>query len=396
MTTIPPDMSEATRLTRTGRLTEATALIKRVLRGETSAAHARAHKPSLAAPVLDLVAEEISAPVTDSKPNPTPDTTATRAEKTPQSFTLFRNASIDMPTRQRAPSALAPDPARYSAETFSNAAGQRTYKLYSPSPAHSGPRPLIVMLHGCTQSADDFAAGTRMNFAAEDHGCYVAYPEQVPSANPQKCWNWFQTGHQSRDRGEPSIIAGIVTQIMSQHDIDPHRIYIAGLSAGGAAAAVVAEAYPDLFAALGVHSGLACGSARDLPSALAAMQGRHPPHAPNQSAPIPAIVFHGDQDKTVHPRNGSDVVKSATAGETYLRDVEHGTKPSGRSYARSILRDSDGKAMIEDWVIHGAGHAWSGGSRAGSFTDPHGPNATTEMLRFFLEHQLSNGDAEPE
>lgn len=395
MTTTPPDMTEATRLTRTGRLAEATALIQRVLRGEKGAAPAHSQRPSPTTPVLDLVAEDVSAPAVNRKPKPTPDTTAAPAETKPQNFTMFRNASLDMPARQRAPSALAPDPARYSAETFSNAAGKRAYKLYRPSPAHSGPHPLIVMLHGCTQSADDFAAGTRMNFAAEDHGCFVAYPEQIPSANPQKCWNWFQTGHQSRDRGEPSIIAGIVTNIMSQHDIDPQRIYIAGLSAGGAAAHVVAEAYPDLFAALGVHSGLACGSARDLPSAMAAMQGRHPPHTPKQNAPIPAIVFHGDQDKTVHPRNGADVVKSASASATYVSEIDQGRVSSGRSYARNILRDGSGKAMIEDWVIHGAGHAWSGGSTAGSFTDPKGPDATKEMLRFFLEHQLPAEQKKP-
>ncbi|MBA4130760.1 MAG: esterase [Hyphomicrobium sp.] len=379
MTTKPPDMSEATRLTRSGRLTEATALIKRLLGVNGPPQPSRASGPALTQPILDLVAEVVST----SAP------TVNTAETQPQSSTPFSTSPKDLPTHQRAPSALAPDPARYAAETFSNAAGQRTYKLYSPSPTHSGPRPLVVMLHGCTQSADDFAAGTRMNFAAEDDGCFVAYPEQIPSANPQKCWNWFQTGHQSRDRGEPSIIAGIVKHIMSQHDIDPRRIYIAGLSAGGAAAAVVAEAYPDLFAALGVHSGLACGSARDLPSALAAMQGRHPPHTPTTSAPIPAIVFHGDQDKTVHPRNGADVVKSATACAAYVSETEHGRVPSGRTYARTILRDGSGKTMIEDWVIHGAGHAWSGGSTAGSFTDPHGPDATHEMLRFFLEHQLT-------
>ncbi len=378
MTTTPPDMSEATRLTRAGRLTEATALIKRLLSVHVPPQPSRASATALSQPILELVAEDIS--------NTAP--TAQAAKTQPQGPTLSSNSPIDTPTHQRAPSALAPDPTRLTSETFSNAAGQRTYKLYSASPAHTGPRPLIIMLHGCTQSADDFAAGTRMNFAAEDRGCFVAYPEQIPAANPQKCWNWFQNGHQSRDRGEPSIIVGIVKQIMSNHDIDPRRVYIAGLSAGGAAAAVVAEAYPDIFAALGVHSGLACGSARDLQSALTAMQGRHPPHTPKQSAPISAIVFHGDQDKTVHPRNGSDVVKSASAGESYVSEIEQGRVPSGRTYARTILRDSSGKAMIEDWVIHGGGHAWSGGSAAGSFTDPLGPDATREMLRFFLEREL--------
>jgi poly(3-hydroxybutyrate) depolymerase len=152
---------------------------------------------------------------------------------------------------------------------------------------------------------------------------------------------------------------------------------------------VAAQAYPDVFAALGVHSGLACGTARDLPSAFAAMQGQHPPYAPSQSNPMPTIVFHGDQDRTVHPRNAADVAKGAAAGKTYEQEVERGTVPAGRSYSRSIYRDPSGKRIIEDWLIHGAGHAWSGGSAAGSFTDPLGPDATKEMLRFFLEHEQS-------
>jgi poly(3-hydroxybutyrate) depolymerase len=191
-----------------------------------------------------------------------------------------------------------------------------------------------------------------------------------------------------RDQGEPALIAGIARQIMREHSIDPRRVYIAGLSAGGAAAVVVAEAYPDLFAAAGVHSGLACGVARDMPSAFAAMQGRHGPYTPARDQPIPTIVFHGDADKTVHPRNGADVVAGAAAGKTYPRHVEQGTTPDGMSFTRSIQRDTTGRSVIEDWVIHGAGHAWSGGSPAGTYTDPRGPDATAEMLRFFLTHSL--------
>lgn len=287
---------------------------------------------------------------------------------------------------------LAPPGGAFLNRSFENTAGTFTYKLYIPSGAELEPRPLIIMLHGCSQSADDFAAGTRMNFAAEDLSCFVAFPEQNEAANSSKCWNWFHSGHQARSHGEPSVIAGIVHQISSEHDIDPRRIYVAGLSAGGAAAAVVAQAYPDVFAALGVHSGLPCGVARDFSSAFAAMQGYNF-FTPTHHNPLPTIVFHGDRDRTVHPRNGAEVAKGAAADGSYEREIERGAVLAGRSYSRSVHRGHSGKQMIEDWVIHGLGHAWSGGNIAGSFTDPLGPDATKEMIRFFLEHEKAEAGA---
>ncbi len=275
----------------------------------------------------------------------------------------------------------------FVARIFSNESGRLNYKLYIPRGHKGKPRPLIVMLHGCSQSPDDFASGTRMNIAAEMHTCFVAYPEQTSSANISKCWNWFHSGHQNRDQGEPSLIAGIARQIMTDHNIDDRRIYIAGLSAGGAAAAVVAEAYPEVFAALGVHSGLACGAASDMQSAFAAMQGRHSSATPNGGKLTPTIVFHGDRDTTVHPKNGVDVVARAAAQGAFQHEVTEGNVPAGRAYTRSVHRNASGMEIIEDWVIHGAGHAWSGGNPAGSYTDPLGPDATTEMLRFFLKHK---------
>ncbi len=243
------------------------------------------------------------------------------------------------------------------------------------------------MLHGCTQSADDFAAGTRMNFVAEEHGCFVAYPEQPSAANAQRCWNWFKGSDQQRGSGEPALIAGITRQIMADYAIDPRRIYVAGLSAGGAAAAIMGETYPDLYAGVGVHSGLACGAARDLPSAFAAMRG----DAPVRGAPVgkdgghtvPTIVFHGDRDTTVHPRNGAAVIARAGGDVQVLSEPQAGQRGK---FTRSVRRDASGRSVLELWEIHGAGHAWSGGSSAGSFTDPSGPDATREMLRFFLEH----------
>jgi poly(hydroxyalkanoate) depolymerase family esterase len=285
------------------------------------------------------------------------------------------------------------DGAQFVSARFTNAAGTRTYKLYVPSSYCGKALPLIVMLHGCTQSPDDFAAGTRMNEIAEQHGCFVAYPAQTSAANAQKCWNWFREADQRRDEGEPSLIAGITRQVMRDHAIDPSRVYIAGLSAGGAAAAVMAEAYPELYAASGVHSGLACGAARDVSSAFAVMRSGGGPNRPAATAHsashrwiVPTIVFHGDADGTVDPRNGDAVVAQAARSAVLRKTTEHGHVVDGRAYRRILLADADGRIMIEQWVIHGAGHAWSGGSPAGSYTDPRGPDASAEMLRFFLGH----------
>jgi poly(hydroxyalkanoate) depolymerase family esterase len=289
----------------------------------------------------------------------------------------------------RAPAAreITPEGARFVEGSFSNAAGRRSYKLLIPSRSQGRQLPLVVMLHGCTQSADDFAAGTRMNFAGEEQSCFVLYPEQPSGANQSKCWNWFRTGDQQRDGGEPSLIAGITRQVMRDHAVDPKRVYVAGLSAGGAAAAIMAATYPDLYAAVGIHSGLACGAARDLPSALMAMrQGGAGPSAEHRSV-VPTIVFHGDRDTTVHPANGDRIVAQSTTRGT--SSVVRGQVPGGHAYTR-MLTEAGGRVTLEHWTIHGAAHAWSGGSPAGSYTDPKGPDATREMLRFFLAHSLGD------
>jgi poly(hydroxyalkanoate) depolymerase family esterase len=303
----------------------------------------------------------------------------------------FKLPGAGMPSFSAAPARVAvPEGAQFLTAHFSNKAGSRPYKLYVPSGYRAGqPVPLIVMLHGCTQSPDDFAAGTRMNDAAEKHMCLVAYPGQTGAANMQKCWNWFNEGDQQRGQGEPSLIAGITRQVMCDYAVDPARVYVAGLSAGGAAAAVMGDAYPDLYTAIGVHSGLACGAARDMQSALSAMQRGGTVAAASSGKPrrlVPAIVFHGDRDGTVNPRNGDAVVaQSAQATELATR-VEDGRVPGGHAYRRTLHIDASRRTVIEQWVVHGAGHAWFGGSPAGSYTDPRGPDATREMLRFFLEH----------
>jgi poly(hydroxyalkanoate) depolymerase family esterase len=283
---------------------------------------------------------------------------------------------------------IAPNAGRYIAGSFSNSSGSRSYKLYIPSACDGEPRPLIVMLHGCTQTADDFAAGTRMNFAAEKRRCFVVYPEQAKAANASKCWNWFRPGDQARDRGEPALIAGVTRQVMRDHNIDPRRVYVAGLSAGGAAAAIMGEAYPDLYAAVGVHSGLACGSAHDLPSAFSAMRGEGMAEGRRASTRVmPTIVFHGDRDATVHPCNAAHVLARARGAGQLTTTAERKATTSGNRYSHTVQYDEQGRSVLELWELHGSGHAWSGGSSNGSYTAQSGPNATEEMLRFFMEHR---------
>jgi poly(hydroxyalkanoate) depolymerase family esterase len=295
------------------------------------------------------------------------------------------------------PAQAAPGRGKFLERSYSNQAGRRAYKLYVPSGYHDGQAiPLLVMLHGCSQSPDDFAAGTRMNALAEEHTCLVAYPAQPSSAHFSKCWNWFSPGDQQRDHGEPSLIAGITRDVMHEYAVDRQRVYVAGLSAGAAAAVIMGTTYPDLYAAIGVHSGLAYEAASGSHAALTAMHhgGAAPLHLSDGGMPkaggsrpiIPTIVFHGDHDATVHPRNGDQVIAQATGRTNLESKVERGQVPGGHAYSRTLHTDPRGQPMLEQWVIQGAGHAWSGGSPTGSHTDPRGPDAAREMLRFFLEH----------
>jgi poly(hydroxyalkanoate) depolymerase family esterase len=308
---------------------------------------------------------------------------------------LGREPSISDPRQQ---------PGSFEAHAFSNDAGSRVYKVYVPAATSDAPRAMIVMLHGCTQSADDFAAGTQMNRLADEHGFLVVYPEQAAHANASKCWNWFKPEDQQRGAGEPSLIAGIVREVAQRHGADPRRIFVAGLSAGAAMAVVLGETYPELFAGVGAHSGLPYGSAHDIPSALAAMKGgrsgmpglksRAPAarasHKKSRQA-VPVIVFHGDRDHTVQQTNGAQIVQQerdahgAQAGEAGLRvDAQEGVASGGRRFSRTIHADTEGQARVESWTLHGAGHAWSGGHASGSYTDANGPDASAEMVRFFL------------
>jgi poly(hydroxyalkanoate) depolymerase family esterase len=275
--------------------------------------------------------------------------------------------------------------------SFTNATGTRAYKVYVPAchSVASEPMPLLVMLHGCTQSPDDFAAGTRMNALAEEHGFLVVYPAQSGAANGSKCWNWFRPEDQYRDRGEPSIVAGITREVAVRYGADERRIFVAGMSAGAAMAVILGATYPDLFAAVGAHSGLAYRAARDMPSAFGAMHGgASPVGAASMATAVPTIVFHGNADHTVQARNAEAIIEQVVgshADRTGLRtDVQTGIAAGGARYERTIYLDAEDRIVAEQWLLHGAAHAWSGGSAAGSYTDARGPDASAEMVRFFL------------
>lgn len=276
--------------------------------------------------------------------------------------------------------------------SFSNKAGSRNYKLYVPAGYDGAPLPLIVMLHGCAQDANDFAAGTQMNAVAEKKRCFVVYPEQPSSASMNKCWSWFSEQECTTDQGEASLIAGIVQKVRSMYRIDPRRIFIAGMSAGGAMAAAMVNAYPGMFAAIGVHSGLPFGVATDISSALSAMSGGAAANGIPETINLPrlpAIVFHGERDNTVHVRNGEHLVAqlAATSKSVAIRRKTILANHDARcgAYTRSLHIDAHDRVLAEHWLLHDVSHAWSGGSSRGSYTDTSGPNASEEMLRFFLQ-----------
>jgi poly(hydroxyalkanoate) depolymerase family esterase len=376
-------MSKATELTRAGRLDEATTLIKSLMRPASAPTDRGA-----VGDVLDGTLVRLDDAASEAAPAASPATATAPGTRSRLGATLRRIAAGGMPR----PGVVVPgrmdlpDGAQFLSLTHRTGQADRDYRLYVPAQRSDGPMPLIVMLHGCTQSPEDFAAGTGMNGLAEEFGCLIAWPAQSHGANAQKCWNWFRPEDQGRDRGEPALIAGIVRDILRDHPVDPARVYVAGLSAGGAAAAILGAGYPDLFAAVGVHSGLPVGGAQDVPTAFAAMRSG----AKGGARPIsvPTIVFHGLADGTVHPGNGEAVLAQALQTRSGLERVrDAGVSAGGRKFRQTRHVDADGRSIVEHWEMDGAGHAWAGGNASGSYTDPSGPDASREMLRFFLQHR---------
>ncbi len=391
-------MAEAMRLMQEGRLAESTAIIQRTLGGGLpggafSPASPAGHSGGTDEDAIDatFVVDETPRPAAPPRPEKMK-YTLRRPPAPPRDFRgvthhpggLFSGLSgvTDVPP--------APDPVstggQFVERSYTNQAGTRSYKLYIPGGYVGQAVPLVVMLHGCTQSPDDFAAGTSMNALAETNTFLVAYPAQASGSNMQKCWNWFKDSDQQRDRGEPSLIAGITREVAEEYGVAEGEVYIAGMSSGGAMAAIMGTAYPELYAAVGIHSGLAPGAARDLSSAFAAMQRGAPATVASRS--VPAIIFHGDRDTTVHPSNADHLLAHlSAAGDKSPRITKRqGQEPGGHAYTCATRQDGDGRSVVEQWTVNGLGHTWSGGDPRGSYTDPKGPDASAEMVRFFQQH----------
>ncbi len=412
-------MAEATRLTRRGRLAEATALIQQTLASpgtpwrvpdapyaeDPDAAEETGGmlpRPAALPPAAEGEAvvptasdgETVLPPAADEEIPP--GRVSSGLLRRLRTFPRRSAASPVLPQRS-APPATQRLAATFDALSYTNAAGTRSYRLYVPTGYTGAPLPLVVMLHGGTQDAATFAAATGMNALAERETFLVAYPEQDRSANPGLYWNWFARTHQRRDVGEPSLIAGITLQVMDSYKVDADRVYVAGFSAGGAMAAVMAAVYPDLYAAVGVHSGVAYAAAKDLPSALAAMRQGPPRPARPTAQPLPLIVFHGDQDATVAPANAAGLIGGVLAADPADRRpgtspttvTSRGQVPGGHAYTRTCYQDPTGATVAESWTIHQSGHGWSGGVPHASYTDPRGPDASAEFIRFFNEHPAS-------
>ncbi len=314
----------------------------------------------------------------------------------------------DQPGKVSTTSSSVARPGSFSAGTYQG----RNYWLYVPLRYQQGrPTPLLVMLHGCSQTPDDFAVGTEMNYYAEQYHLLVLYPEQPRKANAGKCWNWFRPEHQTRDGGEPAEIAALVEQIHTGYTVDRERVYVAGISAGAAMAVILAATYPDLFAAIGVSAGVAYKASTNLPGSLLVLaRGNADPRQQGQLAyaamgphrrVMPVVAFHGMSDTTVSPRNSEHVINQwfwtnhlvtngahADHTDPAPAAVTPGSVPGGHSFTEYIYHDQHGRTVLKKYLVDGMKHSWSGGAADGSFTDPLGPKASQLMLDFFLSHTL--------
>ena len=391
---------KVTELTRAGRLTEATAAIQRALHAGNTAAPERARMDEGRVFEMERAAVEMKAAVVDEP----------LREKPAREKPAMREPAVAEPGQSREAPVAEPEIVGRKKETGAFLKGRHTevgltreYMLFAPPGPFEKPPALVVMLHGCTQDPADFARGTQMNRYALEQGFFVLYPAQAQDANPMRCWNWFKTSDQGR-AGEPAVITGMVREVLKEYGLDEERVYVAGLSAGGAMAAVLANAYPDVYAAAGVHSGLAPGAATNVMVALSVMKrGAAGPVAMPRvegaaaKAAVPVIAFQGDADDTVHARNGEQLLEAVlkntvkaralSAKEAAAPRVGEGMSDAGQRYTRSWYTNAQGQVMVEYWLLHGAGHAWAGGSPKGTYTDKSGPDATEAMLRFFFTHR---------
>ena len=386
-------MSDAARFTQGGQLQAATDAIQQALRAAPAAAATAAAAAAVTAPMPSGAGTVIDVEARVIRPE-------TDAGAAPADRRGASNRASSGETVGTEAGAHAARDERWTEGEFKHGGRTLAYKLYMPPAAPGAPAVapgLILMLHGCTQGPDDFAVGTQMNVRARQAGFAVLYPEQTQHANAQKCWNWFKPQHQQRGRGEPALMAALTQHVAGDAGVDPARVYVAGLSAGGAMADILGRCYPDVFAAVGVHSGLPRGAANDVMSALAAMRSGAPAGAGGSGAVPPLIVFHGDADTTVHPSNGAAVVDAAGRraidgqGASQAPQVTSGRSPGGRGFTRTVYAAAGNRGALEHWQLQGVGHAWSGGDARGSYTEPKGPDASAEMLRFFEAHTLKRG-----
>jgi len=276
---------------------------------------------------------------------------------------------------------------RFLKRAYRGPAGSLAYRLYVPADHERRELALVLMLHGCSQNPEDFALGTRMNGLAEEFGLIVAYPHQPRRANPNGCWNWFDRRHQNRGQGEPAKLAGLAQALAKEFDIRRGRVFAAGLSAGGAMAEILAEAYPDVFEAVGIHSGLPYKSAADVPSAFAAMKGTttfEPQPLAAGARRCRKIIFHGLADGTVSPVNGERILDEVERGDASLVRSELDWPIEGGRVSRVVLKNGHGATGAEQWLVEGGGHAWFGGDPRGSYTQAVGLDASRVMVRFFL------------